>query len=46
MFIADGYTMSTDYPGAQPVRLAGGWVNYARASVVATVDAYSGQTRL
>lgn len=46
MFIADGYTTSTDYPEAQPARLAGGWVNYARASVVATVDAYSGQTRL
>jgi uncharacterized protein len=46
MFIADGYTTSTDYPEAQPARLAGGWVNYARASVVATVDAYSGQARL
>ena len=46
MFIVDGYTTSTDYPEAEPVRLAGGWVNYARASVVATVDAYSGQTRL
>jgi uncharacterized membrane protein (UPF0182 family) len=46
MFIADGYTASTNYPEAEPVRLAGRWVNYARASVVATVDAYSGQTRL
>jgi hypothetical protein len=46
MFIADGYTTSMDYPEAEPVRLAGSWVNYARASVVATVDAYSGQTHL
>jgi uncharacterized membrane protein (UPF0182 family) len=46
VFIADGYTTSTSYPEAGPARLAGGWVNYARASVVATVDAFSGQTRL
>lgn len=46
VFVAAGYATSTDYPEAEPVRLAGRWVNYARASVVATVDAYSGQTRL
>jgi uncharacterized membrane protein (UPF0182 family) len=42
MFVAYGYTTSSDYPQAEPVRLAGHWVNYARASVVATVDAFSG----
>jgi uncharacterized protein len=46
VFIADGYTTSASYPEAEPARLAGGWVNYARPSVVATVDAFSGQTRL
>jgi uncharacterized membrane protein (UPF0182 family) len=45
-FIADGYTTSASYPQAEPARLAGSWVNYARPSVVATVDAFSGQTRL
>ncbi len=45
-FLADGYTTSSSYPQAEPVRLAGGWVNYARASVLATVDAFSGDTHL
>jgi hypothetical protein len=45
-FVADGYTRSTSYPQAEPARLAGHWVNYARASVVATIDAFSGATRL
>jgi uncharacterized protein len=46
VFLAAGYTTSTSYPQAEPVRLAGGWANYARASVVATVDAYSGDIHL
>ena len=46
VFLADGYTTSSSYPQAESVRLAGGWVNYARASVVATVDAFSGDAHL
>jgi hypothetical protein len=46
VFLADGYTASSSYPQAEPVRLAGGWENYARASVVATVDAFSGDIHL
>jgi uncharacterized membrane protein (UPF0182 family) len=46
IFVAYGYTTSDSYPQSEPVRLAGQLVNYARASVVATVDAYSGVTRL
>lgn len=45
-FIANGYTTSSNYPQAEPVSLAGGAVNYARASVRATVDAFSGETHL
>ncbi len=46
VFLADGYTTSSTYPQAASARLAGSWANYARASVVATVDAFSGATRL
>jgi uncharacterized protein len=46
IFLADGYTTSSSYPQAEPVSLAGGRVNYARASVRATVDAFSGDTHL
>jgi hypothetical protein len=46
VFLADGYTTSSNYPQTEPVSVAGGPVNYARASVRATVDALSGETRL
>jgi uncharacterized protein len=46
VFLADGYTTSSSYPQSESVRLAGGSANYARASVVATVDAYSGDIHL
>jgi uncharacterized membrane protein (UPF0182 family) len=43
VFVVDGYTTSENYPYAQRVDLGGVRVNYARASVRATVDAFSGR---
>ena len=45
VFVVDGYTTSANYPYAERVALGGASVNYARASVRATVDAFSGQVR-
>ena len=46
VFVVDGYTTSANYPYAERVDLGGGAsVNYARSSVRATVDAFSGQVR-
>ena len=46
VYVVDGYTTSSDYPFAQQVALGGSQVTYARASVRATVDAYSGEIAL
>ncbi len=46
VFVVDGYTTSTSYPYAEEADLGGTSVGYARASVRATVDAYSGRTTL
>ena len=46
VFVVEGYTTSANYPYADRVDLAGSQVNYARASVRATVDAFSGQVHL
>jgi uncharacterized membrane protein (UPF0182 family) len=46
VFLVDGYTTSNDYPYAQRVALGGARVSYARASVSATVDAFSGKVKL
>ena len=46
VFVVDGYTTSDNYPYAERVELGGAEVNYARASVRATVDAFSGRARL
>jgi uncharacterized protein len=46
VFVVDGYTTSSDYPYAQRVDLGGADVNYARASVRARVDAFSGKVNL
>jgi uncharacterized membrane protein (UPF0182 family) len=46
VFLVQGYTTSANYPYAERVRLGGRSVNYARPSVLATVDAYSGSTDL
>jgi uncharacterized membrane protein (UPF0182 family) len=46
VFVVDGYTTSANYPYADRVSLAGSQVNYARASVRATVDAFSGAVDL
>src|SRR4029079_12967560 len=44
--VVEGYTTSTTYPDAQRVELGGTPVSYARASVRATVDAFSGRVAL
>jgi hypothetical protein len=46
VFVVDGYTTSGNYPFSQPVTLGGSVVNYARAAVRATVDAYSGDVSI
>ncbi len=46
VFVVEGYTTSESYPGAERVGLAGAPVSYARASVRATVDAFSGRVAL
>jgi uncharacterized membrane protein (UPF0182 family) len=43
VFIAHGYTTSDSYPYSAPMDVGGRRVNYIRGSVVATVDAYSGE---
>jgi uncharacterized protein len=45
VWVTDGYTTSSTYPYSQYVGFAGG-VNYAHASVKATVDAYDGTVHL
>lgn len=47
VWTVDGYTTSDAHPYAQTLRLVSmGTVNYIRNSVKATVDAYTGETRL
>jgi uncharacterized membrane protein (UPF0182 family) len=46
LFVVEGYTTSESYPDAERVELAGAPVSYARASVRATVDAFSGRVAL
>jgi uncharacterized membrane protein (UPF0182 family) len=46
VFLVQGYTTSANYPQAERVGLGETSVNYARASVLATVDAYSGRVDL
>jgi uncharacterized membrane protein (UPF0182 family) len=46
VFVVDGYTTSADYPYAQEFDLGGTRVGYARPSVRATVDAFSGRVRI
>jgi uncharacterized protein len=46
VFVVDGYTTSQSYPYAERVSLAGTPVTYARPSVRATVDAFSGRVNL
>jgi uncharacterized membrane protein (UPF0182 family) len=46
VFLSHGYTTSAMYPYAAPIRVAGRSVNYLRASVVATVDAFSGRVAM
>jgi uncharacterized membrane protein (UPF0182 family) len=47
VWTVDGYTTSLAHPYSQSLRLEGlGRINYIRNSVKATIDAYSGQTRL
>jgi len=46
LFVVDGYTTSANYPYAERVDLGGASVNYARASVRATVDAFTGQVSI
>jgi uncharacterized protein len=43
VFVVEGYTTSENYPYAERVDLGGARINYARASVRATVDAFSGR---
>ncbi|WP_081790517.1 UPF0182 family protein [Nocardioides sp. URHA0032] len=45
-FVVDGYTTSSYYPFAQRFQIGDAAVSYARASVRATVDAFSGRVRL
>jgi uncharacterized protein len=46
VFLAHGYTTSDSFPYAAPVDVGGTEVNYMRGSVVATVDAFSGQVTM
>jgi len=46
LFVVDGYTTSANYPYAERVDLGGASVNYARASVRATVDAFTGKVSI
>jgi hypothetical protein len=46
LYLLHGYTTSTNYPYAASVRMGGTRVNYVRAAVQATVDAFSGKVSL
>jgi uncharacterized membrane protein (UPF0182 family) len=46
VYVVAGYTTSASYPYAERVDLGGAFVNYARSSVLATVDGFSGQVNL
>jgi uncharacterized membrane protein (UPF0182 family) len=46
VYVVDGYTTSNSYPYAESAEIAGVESNYARASVRATVDAFSGKVDL
>ncbi|WP_162529878.1 UPF0182 family protein [Nocardioides caldifontis] len=46
LFVVDGYTTSDHYPYAERVALGDARVSYARASVLATVDAFTGAVEL
>ena len=46
VFLVQGYTTSANYPYAKRVELGEASVNYARPSVLASVDAYSGRVDL
>ena len=46
LFLAHGYTTSSAYPYSAPTDVGGRRVNYLRAPVVATVDAFSGQVTM
>lgn len=47
VWMIDGYTTSSRHPYAESIRVAEtGRINYARNAVKATVDAYSGETKL
>ena len=46
VFVLDGYTTSQTYPYAERVDLSGAQVSYARASIRATVDAFSGHVEV
>jgi uncharacterized protein len=46
IFVVAGYTTSKNYPYAERVELGGASVSYARSSVLATVDAFSGRVDL
>jgi uncharacterized membrane protein (UPF0182 family) len=45
-FLAHGYTTSNSFPYSAQSTVAGRRVNYIRAAVVATVDAYSGKVSI
>jgi uncharacterized protein len=46
VFLVHGYTTSKSFPYSAPVELGGEHVNYLRASVLATVDSFSGEVEL
>jgi uncharacterized protein len=46
LFLAHAYTTSDSFPYAAPVDVGGTEVNYMRGSVVATVDAFSGDVTM
>jgi uncharacterized protein len=46
VFLVQGYTTSASYPYAERVKLGDASVNYARPSVLASVDGYSGAVDL
>jgi uncharacterized membrane protein (UPF0182 family) len=45
-YVVNGYTTSDSYPYAEQVQLGAASVNYARPSVLATVDGFSGAVTL
>jgi uncharacterized membrane protein (UPF0182 family) len=46
LYVVDGYTTSETYPYAERVWLGDRQVSYARGSVLATVDAFTGETTI